>query len=116
MTALLLLPLVVAPVVPGTIALARAFRRKDRRWARLAIRWAVVTAMVAGLLWVVTCVRVFSAVAAVDPSQKTRFLSEGLAVVLPAVRAGAVLACALGLLGGVARGLAPAASDRSAWR
>ncbi len=111
MTALLLLPLVVAPVVPGAIALGRAFRRKERRWAKLAIRWAVVTAMMAALILVVTYLRLFAAVAAADPSQKTRLLSEGLDAVLPAVRTGAVLACALGFLGGVARGVAPAPTD-----
>jgi hypothetical protein len=64
------------------------------------------------VILVVTYVRLFGAVAAADPSQKTRLLSEGLDAVLPAVRTGAVLACALGFLGGVARSLAPEPDDR----
>ena len=112
MTTLLLCVAVLLPAVPGVRAVSRAFTRKDRRWAKLGIRWALVTAMVAFLILVVNYVRIFGDVAGADPSQKTRLLAAGLDVVQPAVRLGLGSACVLGFLGGVARGLAPDAKDR----
>jgi hypothetical protein len=112
MTSFLLALLVLLPALPGTTAVGRAFTRKDRRWAKLGIRWAAVTAMTAGVILAMTYVRLFGAVAAADPSEKPRLLAAGLAVVQPAVRLGAGLACVLGLLGGVARGLAPEDEQR----
>jgi hypothetical protein len=106
MTPLIAVVAVLVPAVPGALSLARAFSHRERRAAQRAISWAVVTAMTAGLLVVVTYGRLMAVVAAAPPSLKTSLLSSGLDPIIPGVRLGALLAVVLGFAGGVARGRA----------
>ncbi len=108
MTPLIAVVAVLVPAVPGASSLSRAFSRRDRRAAQRAISWALVTAMTAGLVLVVTYARLMAAVAAAPPSLKTSILGAGLDPIIPGVRLGALLAVVLGFAGGVARGRADA--------
>jgi hypothetical protein len=111
MSTLVLCLVVLLPAVPGTLAVARAFRRKDRRLAKLGIRWAFVTALTAFVIVAVSYLRV-AAASDGDFIHTRQRLEASLDVTQTAVRLGMGLAGVIGFLGGVARGLAPEPNER----